>query len=281
MTSAIDIRFNPYEVADQPGYFFFELADRNAIFARPDGEFFWLLARDIKRRFQARPEPQYAIKRYQDDALSTLLFVAVRSRVLTDESSRGLEKLLRPWRFKGLIKYWELELFRRVATLAAAIDADTPSILRDEKAAWSIAFLREVDIGRTDTMTTKIDSAKALKAFHAAIEKEINPFPEDGLQPERRALIDWAIRLGKLNPDDRFLSNANDIKSLRKAVRDALSSYGKAHKALASHLSPSSPDLIATTVQRGRLYALGKKGHMTLIQDTENISKNGGDPYRS
>jgi hypothetical protein len=248
--------------------------DRKINLIRPNADFLWLLRKSIDDALDSanpKEHPETAKIVQRSFYSICILLIAARERMLHDEDARWTEEFFEAW--KPLTDSWlaAFRLFKEVATLAAALKANTPETLRNERKAWSQSILRVVEdeTFNPENFSSTSYSKKLRKACKEISAAEGKPFEDD--EPEMRDLIKWAKNLSVHDEND-----PNHLKSLRKQVRQALDRY---RQSLLAEANFKRKDKRHTQmfVSDGKLYARGIKGHIYEVR-LRNLSPFQGEP---
>ena len=240
---------------------------------RPNADFLWLLGEAIGDRLTFSTHPKTAKRLAKMNYSIFFLIIAARERMLSDEDARWVEATFEADKTTAERLLAQFQLFKAFATLAAALQAETPEILRDERKAWSQSVLRVVE---EEAFTEQEDSAKKFStrlqnAAKILLAKEGNPFKDD--EPELKLLITFAKELSFFAASD-----LNHLKSLKKQVRQSLDRFRRSLLAEAN-FKRNDKRYSQTYVTNGKHYIRGIKNHIHEVYSTEPLQRNALTPF--
>ena len=249
------------------------MVNREIKLIRPNADFLWLLGEAIGDRLTFSTHPETAKGLAKINYSIFFLIIAARERMLSDEDARWVEATFEAYKTTAERLLAQFQLFKAFATLAAALQAETPEILRDERKAWSQSILRVVE---EEAFTDQENSAKKVSISlrddaKILLSKEGNPFKDD--EPELKLLITFAKELSFFDGSD-----LNHLKSLKKQVRQALDRFRRSLLAEAN-FKRKDKRYIQTFVTHGKHYYRGTKCHINEVPCTEPLSVSGGTPF--
>jgi hypothetical protein len=190
--------------------------------------------------------------------ISILLLVAVKDRKVQGDEALKIEDALVEYQSISHFFWTILELFRSVSRMASRINMNVPDIIKNEDKAWRLVFEREINT------KLKFSSKRKLTNQLRKVAKEIrgnsNPFGE--ADPELKIFIDYAFMLSTENKNTR--RQANDIRSLRKHIRQRLTDFHKALTGLATHIDRTPSCQLVLRID-GRVWRRRIKNHLELL----------------
>lgn len=244
--------------------------ERKINLIRPSADFLWLLGKSIDHRLTFSTRPETAKRLAKMNYSIFLLIIAARERMLSDEDARWIEETFEAYKTTADMLLAKFQLFKAVATLAAALQVEIPEILRDERKAWGQSVLRvlEDEINESEENSASEYSTRLRNAAKSLLIWPINAalFDDD---PELKLLITYARRLSCYEE-----SEPNHLKSLRKQVRQTLDRYRRSLLAEAN-FKRKDKRVIQTFTIHGKHYYRGVKGHIHEVPCTEPLSVSG------
>lgn len=272
--SAVE-NFNPDALMLRPGSLSVRCLDqgRKINLIRPNADFLWLLQLEISNRVtnSNQPETAKALKKANYGAF--ILVIAARERLLSDSDARWVESTFDFWKTGAEMLLAKFQLFKAVATVAAALNAETPLILQNEREAWGQSVLRIVESEINETQENSLNQySSRLRKAAKSLSEGANPFGSD--EPELQLLIDYARRLSC-----HEASEANHLKSVKKQVRQAIDRYRRSLLAEAN-FKRKDKRVVQTFVVHGKHHFRSVKNHIENIPCTEPLSVSGGTPFK-
>lgn len=228
---------------------------------RPNADFLWLLRKSIDHGLASSHRPESSKVLMISNYSIYLLIVAARERMMSDEDARWVEEHFEGWKTTADIFLTQYQLFRSVAILAAALQAEIPEVLRDERKAWGRSVLRVMEANIHESLVTSANEySRGLKNAAKMLSLGKNPFSDS--EPEMRDLIVYAQRLSFFVESD-----LNHLKSLKKQVRQALDRFRRSLVADANSRR-NDKSIHQTFVADRRHYIRGIKNHSYIVRYT-------------
>jgi hypothetical protein len=190
--------------------------------------------------------------------MSILLLVSIKDRKIQGDESLRIEAALENYQPVSHVFWITLELFKSVARLASRTGIDVPDIIKNDQKAWKDYFMREVN--SKHSFSSKRQYIKHIRKIAKSIREGRNPF--DSESPELKIFVDQALALSDINQNDK--NQPNNIRALRKHIRQRLKDFNQALTAYATYLE-RSPCKIMPEID-GRRWERGIKGHLKLLQ---------------
>ncbi|NJM68114.1 MAG: hypothetical protein HC851_21825 [Acaryochloris sp. RU_4_1] len=221
----------------------------------PKGTIYCSLGHFIRNTYKKLPNSKINSTR-KFNLLAILFLVALKDRKLKGDQTDMIEEVFDNHQVGGHLYWIILELFKSVSRMASRIRLDVPDIIKYENWAWQCFFTRGIQ--STSEFKSKKQYIRHIRTIARAIRNRQNPFTKD--EPEMQIFIDYAFSLSTIHQSDKH--ELNDIKTLRKHIRQRLKDFHQAMSAYATYLERNPYKM--QREENGRTYEVGIKGHLKL-----------------
>lgn len=224
----------------------------------PKGTIYCDLGFYIKQTFNKMPRNiLYSNRKF--NILARLFLVALKDRKLRGDQTAMVEEIFSNNQEEGHLYWITLELFKSVSRMASRISQNVPDVIRYEYWAWQCFFMREIQ--HEPKFKSKRQLIRYIRKISKAIRNRENPFTKES--PEMQIFIDYAFSLSSSHQSHK--NEPNDIRTLRKHIRQRLNDLHKALSAYATYLERNPFKMLRE--ENGRVYELGIKGHMKTLKE--------------
>jgi hypothetical protein len=224
----------------------------------PKGTIYCTLGFFIKDVFKSLPRNKININR-EFNFIAQLFLVALKDRKLKGDQTDMVEEVFSNHQAAGHLYWITLELFKSVSRMASRIRLDVPDIIRHEYWTWQCFFMREIQ--DKSNFQSKKQFISHIRKLSRAIRNGENPFTKD--DPEMQIFIDYAFSLSAPHQSNKH--EHNDIRTLRKHIRERLKDLHKALSAYATYLERNPFKL--SREEYGSFYEVGINGHMKRLKN--------------
>jgi hypothetical protein len=224
----------------------------------PNGTINCTIGHFIRETFKRLPRNRMNNNR-EFNLIARLFLVALKDRRLRGDQTEMIEEVFSNNQEEGHLYWIILELFKSVSRMASRIRLDVPDIVRYEYWAWQCFFIK--DIQDEFKFKSKKQIIRHLRKLSRAVRSGENPFSNDS--PEMRIFIDYAFSLSSSHESHK--KDPNDIRTLRKHIRQRLNDLHKALSAYATYLERSPCKLLRE--EHGKPYEISNNGHMKRLKE--------------